>query len=56
MRVALEEFTIKGIKTNLNFQYLIMYNEDFVMGNYDTGFLEKNTEAILRWNRESEKY
>lgn len=56
MRVALEELTVKGIKTNTDFQYLIMYNEDFLMGNYDTGFLEKNTEAILKWNKESEKF
>mgnify|MGYP000886277174 FL=1 len=39
MRVALEQFVIDGIKTNIEFQYLIMHNPEFVRGIYDTGFI-----------------
>lgn len=55
MRVALEEMTIEGIDTNNDFLYLIMFNNDFLTGNIDTGFLEKNTDAIIRWGEESRK-
>lgn len=44
MRVALEQFVVEGIKTNIEYQYLIMHNPDFIKGNYDTGF-------ITRFNR-----
>ncbi|MGN0362810.1 MAG: acetyl-CoA carboxylase biotin carboxylase subunit [Bilifractor sp.] len=55
MRVALEEMTVEGIDTNIDFLYLIMYNNDFMTGNVDTGFLEKNTDAIIRWGEESRR-
>ncbi|MCC6094669.1 MAG: acetyl-CoA carboxylase biotin carboxylase subunit [Eubacterium sp.] len=55
MRVALEEMTVEGIDTNIDFLYLIMYNNDFITGNVDTGFLEKNTDAIIRWGEESRR-
>lgn len=41
MRVALEQFIIEGIKTNIEYQYLIMHNPDFIKGQYDTGFIER---------------
>ncbi len=41
MRVALEQFMVEGIKTNIEYQYLIMHNPDFIKGNYDTGFIER---------------
>ncbi len=41
MRVALEQFVIDGIKTNVEFQYLVMHNPDFVRGVYDTSFIKK---------------
>ena len=41
MRVALEQFIIDGISTNIEFQYLIMHNPDFVKGTYNTGFIKK---------------
>ena len=55
MRVALEEMTVDGIETNINFLYLILFHNDFLVGNVDTGFLEKNTDAIIRWGEESKK-
>jgi len=55
MRTALEEFTLKGVKTNADFLYLLMYNEEFITGKIDTGFLSHNAEPIIRWARESDR-
>ena len=41
MRVALEQFVIEGISTNIEYQYLIMHNTDFIKGQYDTGFIAR---------------
>ncbi len=41
MRVALEQFVIEGIHTNIEYQYLIMHNTDFIKGQYDTGFIAR---------------
>ncbi len=39
---ALDEFYIEGIKTTIPFHKALMKNEDFINGNFDTKFLEKN--------------
>ena len=39
MRVALSEFLIDGISTNIDYQLGILQNEEFVKGSYDIGFL-----------------
>jgi len=41
MNRALGEFQIKGIKTTIAFQMLVMQDPDFRRGVYTTGFLEK---------------
>jgi len=41
MRVALEQFVIEGIMTNIEYQYLIMHHTDFIKGQYDTGFIAR---------------
>jgi len=41
MRRALGEFVIEGLETNIDFQYLILENEAFKKGIYDTGFISK---------------
>jgi acetyl-CoA carboxylase biotin carboxylase subunit len=46
MRCALETFIIDGISTNIEYQYLIMHNPDFVKGTYNTGFIKKFTTLI----------
>jgi acetyl-CoA carboxylase biotin carboxylase subunit len=46
MRCALEQFFIDGIKTNLEFQYLIMHNTDFVRGVYNTNFIKEFQETL----------
>ena len=39
MRSALGEFVIQGIDTNLDFQFDIVSNPDFIKGDFDTGFI-----------------
>ena len=41
MKRALGEFGIGGVKSNIDFQYSILQNEDFIKGNYDTSFLKE---------------
>lgn len=48
MRRALEEMVITGVKTTLPVQHLLMYNQDFLRGGYDTGFLEEHLSEILK--------
>ncbi len=42
MKRALGEFIIEGIDTNIDFQYEIMDNEKFLLGNFGTNFIEEN--------------
>ncbi len=53
MRTALEEIMIDGVETNIEFLFLLSFNPDFLKGQYDTGFLEENTEGLLEWDRQS---
>lgn len=41
MRLALEELLIEGVNNNIEFQYLLMYSEEFINGKYHTGFIDK---------------
>ena len=41
MKMALEELVIDGIDTNIDFLYQILENENFVKGNFDTSFIQK---------------
>ena len=45
MKVALHEFSIKGIKTNIEFLECIMGNESFNLGQYDTDFITRLLES-----------
>lgn len=40
-RRALSEYLISGIKTTIPFHVQIMQNPDFILGDFDTGFVEK---------------
>lgn len=46
MRVALEQLIIDGVKTNIELQYLLMHNTDYVRGFYDTSFLMSFVELV----------
>lgn len=52
MRVALEQFVIDGISTNIEYQYLIMHNAEFVKGVYDTGFIARFHKLVEEQNNE----
>ncbi|WP_090012901.1 acetyl-CoA carboxylase biotin carboxylase subunit [Clostridium sp. DSM 8431] len=41
MKRALGEFGIGGVKSNIDFQYSILQDENFIKGNYDTSFLKE---------------
>ena len=41
MKRALEEIVIEGVDTNTDFLLKIITNHDFIRGNYDTSFIEK---------------
>ena len=40
MRAALGELIIDGVKTTTEFHYMIFHNPGFIMGNYNTGFID----------------
>jgi len=42
MKRALEEFVIEGIDTNIDFLLEIIKNPNFIRGEFDTSFIEKN--------------
>lgn len=42
MKRALEELVIDGIETNRDFLFDIIRNPDFIRGNFDTSFIDKN--------------
>lgn len=41
MKRALEELVIEGVETNTDFLLKVITNHDFIRGNYDTSFIEK---------------
>jgi acetyl-CoA carboxylase, biotin carboxylase subunit len=47
MKRALYEYKITGVKTTINFLGRIMDIPDFIDGNYDTHFIEKNKELLM---------
>jgi acetyl-CoA carboxylase biotin carboxylase subunit len=48
MRRALEELLVTGVKTNLGLLYMLMFSTDFIHNRTDTGFIERNLDALLR--------
>lgn len=55
MRRALEEMIIEGVETNQEFMHLLTYHPDYIRGNYNTGFWEKNHETIEMWMKEGQR-
>ena len=47
MRRALYEYKITGVKTSIKLLERVMNNENFIAGNYDTHFIEKNQEQLM---------
>ncbi len=55
LRRALEELVIEGCPTTADLCYLICYHPDFMMGRYDTSFLERHMEELLAWDPDARK-
>lgn len=53
MRRALEEMLVEGVTTNLDLLHLILFQPEFLKGNYDTGFIEKNLEELLKLHEQA---
>lgn len=47
MRRALYEYKITGVKTSIKIMERVMNNKNFIDGNYDTHFIEKNREQLM---------
>jgi acetyl-CoA carboxylase biotin carboxylase subunit len=50
MIVALEQFMVDGITTNIEFHYSLLHTQEFVSGNVDTGFVGRFIERIKNLN------
>ncbi|MFV0396025.1 MAG: acetyl-CoA carboxylase biotin carboxylase subunit [Coprobacillaceae bacterium] len=48
MRRVLAELVIDGIDTNQELQYVILHSSEYVKGNFDTSFIEKNLDEMVR--------
>ncbi len=46
MHRSLDEFVIRGVKTTIPFLRKIMHDNDFKIGNFDTGYLERKPELL----------
>ncbi|MDO4161289.1 MAG: acetyl-CoA carboxylase biotin carboxylase subunit, partial [Prevotellaceae bacterium] len=55
MRRVLYEFKITGVKNNLSYLKRIMYVPDFVRGEYNTLFINKNSRMLIRNNGNNEE-
>jgi len=47
MRRALYEYKITGVKTSIKILERVMNNQNFIEGNYDTHFIEKNQDDLM---------
>lgn len=54
MRRALYEYKITGVKTSIKMLERVMNNENFIAGNYDTHFIEKNKEQLMSTDSKTE--
>ncbi len=48
MRRALYEYKITGVKTSIKMEERVMNNKNFIEGNYDTHFIDKNKEQLMK--------
>ncbi|SOC07973.1 acetyl-CoA carboxylase biotin carboxylase subunit [Pseudobutyrivibrio ruminis] len=56
MRRALLELVTDGIKTNGDFDYLLLHHPDFIKGNYNVSFIEEHLDEILSWDKAASEY
>lgn len=46
MRVALEELLIDGVPTTTEFHYMIMHHPKYILGNFNTGFVDETIKEL----------
>ena len=51
MKATLEELVIDGVKTNQDFCYMILNNNDYIKGSFDTGFIVKAIDSLLGYDQ-----
>jgi len=47
MRRALDEYVVRGIRTNLAFHRRVLRHDGFLAGEYDTGFIERERASLM---------
>ena len=50
MVMALEQFMIDGVTTNLEFHYSLLHTQEFISGDVDTGFVGRFIERLKKTN------
>lgn len=48
----LEQYKIVGLPTNVKFLRRVLLNEEFIKGDFNTGFIEENEKKLLKATRE----
>ncbi len=46
MMRSLDEFEIRGIKTTIPFHYRIMTDDEFMKGDFDTGYIDRRPDLL----------
>jgi acetyl-CoA carboxylase, biotin carboxylase subunit len=54
MRRAIGEYVVAGIRTNLPFHERLFEHPEFIVGDYDTGFIDRNRDTLLAGTRIAE--
>jgi len=49
MRATLEELVVSGIKSNQDFCYMILNDNEYVNGEFDTGYIAKKIDQLLEY-------
>ena len=49
MRRCLEELIVDGVDTNVGLLYVLLFENDVIRGDYDTGYVEDNMEQLLKY-------
>ena len=50
MRATLDELVINGVSNNREFCMKVLENNDYVKGNFDTGFIPKYLDSLLEYD------
>ncbi|HRG68452.1 MAG TPA: acetyl-CoA carboxylase biotin carboxylase subunit [Saprospiraceae bacterium] len=54
LKSAIDQFKIKGIETTLDFGTYVLNHPEFISGEFDTGFIQKNYDGYLAMHNDPE--